>query len=257
MKVEKRRRGVNYGSNKVRFIAPVPAGARVRLRQTLQGRGAVEDNGVRITMRDDHRGRGQRAPRHGRGDARHRLRVAPRGRRPEKEDAHGIGGEPHAARLAAPGPAVSDGDRALPLARAQPGRDPGGRGSAQGRPTAGRRARRGHRDPRPLAPSRPAPARQRRRADGAGGWDIRSHPDRRVPAHRYPGERPRDGSALRGPRSQATGGTPNTPCEPASRRSAARHRGALRGPGLTGRRELRRGDGELHPAHRGRGRGRL
>ena len=28
MRVKKRSRGLNYGSNKVRFIAPVPAGAR-------------------------------------------------------------------------------------------------------------------------------------------------------------------------------------------------------------------------------------
>src|SRR6266705_5398816 len=32
VKVAKRRRGINYGSNRVRFTAPVPAGARVRLR---------------------------------------------------------------------------------------------------------------------------------------------------------------------------------------------------------------------------------
>lgn len=30
-----RSRGINYGSNKVRFTAPVPAGSRVRLRQKL------------------------------------------------------------------------------------------------------------------------------------------------------------------------------------------------------------------------------
>jgi len=30
MKIEKRKRGVNYGSNKVRFISPVPAGSRRR-----------------------------------------------------------------------------------------------------------------------------------------------------------------------------------------------------------------------------------
>jgi len=33
MRVKKRSRGLNYGSNKVRFINPVPAGARIRLRQ--------------------------------------------------------------------------------------------------------------------------------------------------------------------------------------------------------------------------------
>jgi len=49
MKIEKRRRGLNYGSNRVRFTAPVPAGGRVRLRQKLVKVEAVEDNGFRIT----------------------------------------------------------------------------------------------------------------------------------------------------------------------------------------------------------------
>jgi len=49
MKVEKRRRGLNYGSNKVRFTAPVPAGARIRLKQKLVKVEPVEDNGFRIT----------------------------------------------------------------------------------------------------------------------------------------------------------------------------------------------------------------
>jgi acyl dehydratase len=48
MRVKKRSRGVNYGSNKVRFISPVQAGARVRLRQRIAN---VEEipGGVRIT----------------------------------------------------------------------------------------------------------------------------------------------------------------------------------------------------------------
>ena len=47
-KVKKRSRGVNYGSNKVRFINPVQAGARIRLRQRIK---AVEEipGGVRVT----------------------------------------------------------------------------------------------------------------------------------------------------------------------------------------------------------------
>ncbi len=49
MQVEKRRRGVNYGSNKIRFISPVPAGARIRLRQKLEKVEPVEDNGFRVT----------------------------------------------------------------------------------------------------------------------------------------------------------------------------------------------------------------
>jgi acyl dehydratase len=48
LKVSKRKRGVNYGSNKVRFINPVPAGARIRLRQRIAN---VEEipGGVRTT----------------------------------------------------------------------------------------------------------------------------------------------------------------------------------------------------------------
>src|ERR1700758_2422921 len=34
--VTHRSRGLNYGSNRVRFTAPVPAGARVRLHQSLK-----------------------------------------------------------------------------------------------------------------------------------------------------------------------------------------------------------------------------
>jgi acyl dehydratase len=49
MQVEKRRRGVNYGSNKIRFVSPVPAGARIRLRQKIEKVEPVEDNGFRVT----------------------------------------------------------------------------------------------------------------------------------------------------------------------------------------------------------------
>ena len=48
-KVEKRRHGINYGSNKVRFISPVPAGSRIRLRQRIASVDEVANNGVRIT----------------------------------------------------------------------------------------------------------------------------------------------------------------------------------------------------------------
>ena len=49
LKVSKRARGVNYGSNKVRFTNPVPAGARIRLRQRLVEVDDVAGGGVRIT----------------------------------------------------------------------------------------------------------------------------------------------------------------------------------------------------------------
>jgi acyl dehydratase len=49
-KIEKRGRGINYGLNKVRFTAPVPVDARVRLRQKLLAADDVKDNGVRLTF---------------------------------------------------------------------------------------------------------------------------------------------------------------------------------------------------------------
>ena len=47
--IRQRSRGINYGSNKVRFTAPVPVGSRVRLHQTLK---SVDDTegGVRLTF---------------------------------------------------------------------------------------------------------------------------------------------------------------------------------------------------------------
>jgi acyl dehydratase len=47
--VTKRSRGLNYGSNKVRFTNAVPAGARIRLRQRLAEVVEVPGDGVRIT----------------------------------------------------------------------------------------------------------------------------------------------------------------------------------------------------------------
>src|SRR5687768_7936799 len=49
VKVTKRRHGLNYGSNKVRFTNAVPAGARIRLRQRLANVERVAGNGVRVT----------------------------------------------------------------------------------------------------------------------------------------------------------------------------------------------------------------
>jgi acyl dehydratase len=46
-RIRKRSRGINYGSNRVRFTNPVPAGARVRLHQTLKAVEPIE-GGVRI-----------------------------------------------------------------------------------------------------------------------------------------------------------------------------------------------------------------
>jgi len=48
-RVKKRSRGLNYGSNRVRFTGQVPAGSRVRLRQNIKTVEPVEGGGVRIT----------------------------------------------------------------------------------------------------------------------------------------------------------------------------------------------------------------
>jgi acyl dehydratase len=62
LKVEKRRHGINYGSNKVRFISPVPAGSRIRLRQQIANVEDVEGNGVRVTYRMTVEVEGQQRP---------------------------------------------------------------------------------------------------------------------------------------------------------------------------------------------------
>ncbi len=49
LEVKKRSRGINYGSNKVRFISPVQAGARIRVRQRITGAEEVAGNGVRVS----------------------------------------------------------------------------------------------------------------------------------------------------------------------------------------------------------------
>ena len=41
--------GLNYGSNKVRFTAPVAVGSRVRMRMTFTAVDEVADGGVRVT----------------------------------------------------------------------------------------------------------------------------------------------------------------------------------------------------------------
>src|SRR5712692_8725607 len=49
VEVTKRSRGLNYGSNKVRFTNAVPAGSRIRLRQRILSVEDVSGNGVRVT----------------------------------------------------------------------------------------------------------------------------------------------------------------------------------------------------------------
>src|SRR5579864_9666349 len=47
-RVKQRSRGINYGSNRVRFTGPVPAGSRIRLQLTIKAVEKVE-GGVRVT----------------------------------------------------------------------------------------------------------------------------------------------------------------------------------------------------------------
>ena len=61
MRVKKRSRGVNYGSNKVRFISPVPAGTRIRLRQRIANVEEVQ-GGVRVTSEMTVEVEGQQRP---------------------------------------------------------------------------------------------------------------------------------------------------------------------------------------------------
>jgi acyl dehydratase len=62
VKVEKRRRGVNYGSNKVRFTNVVPAGSRIRLRQRIVAVDEVSGGGYRITSQMTIEVEGQERP---------------------------------------------------------------------------------------------------------------------------------------------------------------------------------------------------
>ncbi|MGI5351419.1 MaoC family dehydratase [Streptomyces sp. CA-250714] len=48
LRVEGMKMGVNYGTNKVRFPAPVPVGSRLRARATLVDVGETSDGGVQV-----------------------------------------------------------------------------------------------------------------------------------------------------------------------------------------------------------------
>jgi acyl dehydratase len=50
-RVDNAKMGINYGLNKVRFLAPVPAGSRVRLRSDLLDARKVDDTTVDLTVR--------------------------------------------------------------------------------------------------------------------------------------------------------------------------------------------------------------
>src|SRR5436309_14517163 len=62
LEVTRRSRGINYGSNKIRFISPVPAGSRIRLRQRIVNAEEVPGNGVRVTSEMTVEVEGQERP---------------------------------------------------------------------------------------------------------------------------------------------------------------------------------------------------
>ena len=62
VKVKEVARGVNYGSNKVRFTSVVPAGARIRLHQRIVKVEPVEGHGVRVTSEVRMEVEGQERP---------------------------------------------------------------------------------------------------------------------------------------------------------------------------------------------------
>jgi acyl dehydratase len=50
-RVDNAKMGINYGLNRVRFLAPVPAGSRIRLRSELVNAAKVDDTMVDLTVR--------------------------------------------------------------------------------------------------------------------------------------------------------------------------------------------------------------
>ena len=50
-RVDNAKMGINYGLNRVRFLAPVPSGGRIRLKSELVGAAKVNDTTVDLTVR--------------------------------------------------------------------------------------------------------------------------------------------------------------------------------------------------------------
>ncbi len=59
--VKRRSRSINYGSNKVRFTAPVPAGSRVRLHVSVVAVDPIP-GGVRVTLGNEMEVEGSERP---------------------------------------------------------------------------------------------------------------------------------------------------------------------------------------------------
>jgi acyl dehydratase len=49
-KVESAKMGLNYGTNKVRFISPVPVGSRVRMKATLKDVEDMQPTGAKLII---------------------------------------------------------------------------------------------------------------------------------------------------------------------------------------------------------------
>src|SRR5438094_10178805 len=62
LEISRRSRGINYGSNKIRFISPVPAGSRIRLRQRILSADEVPGDGIRVMSEMTVEGEGQERP---------------------------------------------------------------------------------------------------------------------------------------------------------------------------------------------------
>ena len=61
-RIEKRGKGLNYGSDRVRYTASVPADSRVRLHQTLNAAERIGKAAPAMTDPLRHRARGERTP---------------------------------------------------------------------------------------------------------------------------------------------------------------------------------------------------
>lgn len=61
-KIEGAKMGVNYGTNKVRFTAPVPVNSKIRLKATLANLQDIENGGVQLTTNAVFEREGQEKP---------------------------------------------------------------------------------------------------------------------------------------------------------------------------------------------------
>ena len=62
VKVENRSRGINYGSNRVRFTGPVPAGSRVRAKGKIKSVEDIKGDGVQIVYEVQMEREGEERP---------------------------------------------------------------------------------------------------------------------------------------------------------------------------------------------------